>query len=404
MRKIAFVLSLILSFMIPWEGVLRIPGIGNGSKLMGFLLAVFWLATLLVTRQLRRPGPFQMAFFFFVLWNASSVFWSVNPHKSLNQLVTWIQLLALVFIWWDLYTTRTAVLAGLQAYILGSYVAIGSALINYAAGSSFYPHFSRYSPGQTNPDGFGFLMALGIPVAWYLATSQGANRMSSWWKFVNYVYILAALIGIVLSGTRTALIASAFGMAFGLASLTRLQVRTRIAIFVFLTSVIVVLLPYVQTLESFQRFSTIGPELTQGTLHNRTNNWREGLLSFVKHPVLGVGANMYPSVNSWDKAAHNTFLAVLVELGIIGLALFGTVLGIAVSQALKQPKWEAWFWMTVFTVWFLGSSTLTWGPRKSTWLFLSFLVASTALTTIPREEPVSLMDGSERELVVASRA
>jgi O-antigen ligase len=403
MRKIAFVLSLILTFMIPWEGVLRLPGIGTGSKMMGFLLAVFWLATILVTRQMRKPGPFQMAFFFFVLWNASSAFWSVNPHKSLAQLVTWIQLLALVFIWWDLYTTRTAILAGLQAYILGAYVAIGSAIQNYTAGSAFYPHYSRYSPGQTNPDGFGFLLALGIPVAWYLATSQGTNRIGWFWKSVNYVYVVAALIGIVLSGTRTALIASGLGMAFGLASLTRLRVRTRVVIFLFLTSIIIILLPYVQTLASFQRFGTIGTEIAAGTLHDRTNIWREGFLSFAKHPLLGVGANMYPSVNSWDKAAHNTFLAVLVELGLVGFLLFVTIVGTAIAQALRQPKWEARFWMVVTTVWFLGSSTLTWGPRKSTWLFLSLLVASTALT-MPQEESISLVDDSEGELLVPSQA
>ena len=40
-------------------------------------------------------------------------------------------MLLLVFILWDLYTTRSALLAGLQAYILGAYVAVGSAVNNY---------------------------------------------------------------------------------------------------------------------------------------------------------------------------------------------------------------------------------------------------------------------------------
>ena len=140
MRTIALALSLVLNFMIPWEGVIRIAGLGSGVKVMGFVLAVFWLATVLITKRFRKPGPFQIAVTVFVLWHAASVFWSANPNRSLAHVITWIQLLLLVLIWWDLYTTRMAVLAGLQAYILGAYVSLGSAIYNYFSGNVFYDH------------------------------------------------------------------------------------------------------------------------------------------------------------------------------------------------------------------------------------------------------------------------
>jgi O-antigen ligase len=301
-------------------------------------------------------------------------------------------MLLLVFILWDLYTTRSALLAGLQAYILGAYVAVGSAVYNYFTGKVYYTNYQRFSPGETNPDGFGFIMALGIPVAWYLAGSMHKSGAGRFLRFVNYVYIPAALLGIALSGTRTALLASVVGMAFGLASLTRLRLIARIAIFLLLASVILVLLPYVQTLKSFQRLGTTGTELTSGDLNNRTNNWREGLASFEEHPLLGVGTNMYRSVNSLatdnqGKVSHNSYLSVLVELGLIGFIFFSIILGITIAQAWRQPKWQSWFWLTVLAVWGIGAFTLTWEARKSTWLFLSFAVVSAALTD-KREEPV----------------
>jgi hypothetical protein len=40
------------------------------------------------------------------------------------------------------------------------------------------------------------------------------------------------------------------------------------------------------------------------------------------------------------------------------------------------PPWERGFWLTVLLVWTIGSTTLTWGHRTTTWLFLTFLVAS----------------------------
>jgi len=379
MRRIAFALSLVFIFLIPWEGMVRLPW-GTVAKVLGLAVGGFWMTTIIFTGRLRKIHPFHVMVCLFVLWNAVSVFWSANPNRALAHLRTWTQTLVLVFILWDLYTTRAAISAGLQAYILGAYVAIGSAVYNYFTGNVFYTNYQRFSPGETNPDGFGFILALGIPLAWYLAASKSTSRMGPLWKFVNYAYVPAAFLGLALSGTRTALIASLVGMAFGLASLTRLRLWARIVIFLLLTSAVIILLPYVQSLESFQRLGTTTAELTQGDLNNRTNNWREGLDSFVEHPFIGIGSNMYRTVNRLGKVAHNSYLSVLVELGLIGFFLFAIILAIAFAQAWRHPsKWDRGFWLTVLAVWAIGSSTLTWEHRKTTWLFLSFIVASAVL-------------------------
>ena len=385
MRSIALALSLVFIFLVPWEGMVRLP-LGTFARFTGTILGVFWLGTVLVTGRLRKLGPFQVMVCLFVLWNILSVFWSENPNRSFAHSRTWAQMFLLVIILWDLYTTRVSLLAGLQAYILGAYVAVSSAVYNYFTGKVYYTNYQRFSAGETNPDGFGFIMALGIPVAWYLAGSINNYGIGRFLRILNYVYIPAALLGIALSGTRTALIASVVGMAFGLASLTRLRLIARIAIFVLLSSIILFLLPHVQTLKSFQRLSTTGAELTSGDLNNRTNNWSEGLAAFAERPLLGVGSNMYRSINSLGKVGHNSFVSVLVELGLIGFILFSIILGIAFVHAWRQPKWQSWFWLTVLTVWSIGAFTLTWESRKSTWVFLSFAVVSAAITN-KQEEP-----------------
>ncbi len=381
MRGIAFALSLVFIFLVPWEGVVRFP-LGTMARTLGLAVGVFWVGTVILQKRLRKLTPYHVMFFLFVIWNVLSMFWSADPNRSLAHLRTWLQTLVLVFIMWDLYTTKAAVLAGLQAYILGGYVAVGSAVQNYLSGNAYYTNYQRFSPGDTNPDGFGFILALGIPLAWYLGSSNlTTGRMNTLWKFINYGYIPAAFLGLALSGTRTALVASLVGMAFGLISLNRLRIWARIAIFLILGAVLLYLWPQVQTLESFQRLGTTGTELTEGTLNNRTNNWREGLETFVEHPIIGVGTNMYRSVNSLGKVGHNSFISVLVELGLIGFLMFAAILAMVVNEAWRHPsKWDKSFWLTVFAVWTIGSSTLTWEHRKTTWLFMSFIVASAALT------------------------
>ena len=377
MRTVPFLLSLVFIFSIPWEGVIELPSLGTATRLIGIVLAAFWVAAVVITNYFRKPAPFHVAVCLLVLWNGVSVLWSGDPGRTIPHVVTWAQLLVLVFIVWDLYRTRTAVLAGLQAFIMGEYVAIGSAVYNFFSGNVFYSHYQRFSPSdQSNPDGFGIIVVLGLPVAWYLASSPCPFPVSRFWKFVNYAYVPAAFLGLALSGTRTALIAAIPGTAFGVATLARLRPATRLAVFLVLTAAILVLLPRVQSLRSFQRFGTTVTELTAGDLNERTQNWAQGLVAYTKHPVIGVGSNMYRSVNQAGKLAHNSFISVLVELGLIGFALFGLIVTFAVIEAWGQPKWEARFWLTALLVWAIGASSLTYEHRKTTWLLLSLVVAN----------------------------
>lgn len=396
MRTLAFLLSLAFIFVVPWEGVIELASLGTVAKIIGLATGGCWAVAVMITNRFRKPGLFHIMVCLFVLWNGLSLFWSADPGSTVARLGTWVQLLGMVFILWDLYTTRTALLAGLQAFILGEYVAIGFAVSNFLAGNAFYNHYQRFSPAtQSNPDGFGFIVVLGIPVAWYLASSSlGNTRVSSLLKLVNYAYIPAAFFGLALSGTRTALIASLVGLAFGLSSLTRVRLAVRIPIFLFLSAAILFMLPHVQSLRSFQRLGTTYSEITQGDLNNRTNNWLEGLSAVPDHPFIGAGSNTYRSVNSMGKLAHNSFLSVLVELGVVGFVLFAMIMTIAVFSALSQPKWDARFWLTVLAVWCIGASALTYEHRKATWLFLSLTIASAAVTK-QRDDSVSTEDGEE---------
>lgn len=380
MRKLTYLLSLAFIFTIPWEGVIIVPGLGTAAKFIGFLLAASWAISIVMTNRLRKPRLFHIFVALFVLWNAVSVFWSLDPRDTLGHLLRWVQLLLMVFILWEFYTTRGAILAGLQAFILGEYVGVCSAIYNFFNGNPYYSWYQRFTPSsQSNPDGFGFMVVLGIPLAWYLASVNTSTRWNYLLRIINYIYIPVAFLGLSLSGTRTALIASIIATAFGLATLTHLRLAARVTLFLFLASVIILLVPHVQDLRSFQRFSTTYGEITQGDLNNRTNNWRQGLESFLEHPILGVGGDMYRSVNKLGKLAHNSFLSVLVELGLVGFIIFVAILSIAVFSALSQSKWETAFWLTVLAVWAMGASTLTYEYRKATWLFLSLVVANAAL-------------------------
>jgi O-antigen ligase len=390
MRKLVFALSLIMIFTIPWEGATHF-GLGTIATVMGLLLTMFWIVLICTAGEVRKPIPFIAVIGVFVFWIALTPYWSQDPANTLGAALRWIQTFIFVLIVWDLYRTRADVLMGLQAWVLGAYASIGGAMVNYLGSHAFYSHYQRFSPGSTNPDGYGFTVALGIPVACYLVAAPETSRR---FRAVALAYLPVGLFGLALSGTRTASVAAVVGLLYGLALLTRLRLSTRLAVVALLASTMIVVLPIVEPLKSFQRFATTGTEVTQGDLNGRYEEWRQGFAAFAEHPLFGVGADQYRSVNTLDKVAHNSYVSVLVELGLVGFVLFVTILVMVFRYARLQPTWDRRFWLTVLAVWAIGASTLTYEHRKTTWFFLTMCVAAGSLRREPEQPSPEPSDGA----------
>ena len=73
MRKITYLLSLVLIFVIPVEGLLRFPGFGTMAKVAGLVVGMAWVATVLLTQRIRKLGPLQALLILFVAWNGLSI-------------------------------------------------------------------------------------------------------------------------------------------------------------------------------------------------------------------------------------------------------------------------------------------------------------------------------------------
>jgi len=138
---------------------------------------------------------------------------------------------------------------------------------------------------------------------------------------------------------------------------------------------------------SWKRLSTIGSEVSTGTLNNRALIWDAGLVSFRQHPVAGVGGGAFPrSVEpmlgfpkGWLIVAHNTFFSVLVETGVVGFTLFSLFLLSLVLAVRRMQGLKRVVWAVTLLVWGVGASTLSWETRKPTWLIFALILAEARL-------------------------
>mgnify|MGYP001591776595 CR=1 FL=1 len=136
------------------------------------------------------------------------------------------------------------------------------------------------------------------------------------------------------------------------------------------------------------RLATISSELTRGTLHNRTLIWKAGLKVLKSRPVVGVGVGAYPEavrpalgtpgVPGHQYVAHNSFLSVLVEGGLIGFGLYGLLLGTLAVFIWTMRATERALWSVVLAVWVVGVSTLTWEHYKPSWLLMALIMTEWA--------------------------
>jgi len=379
MRTVAYFFSLLLVFTVPWENAITFENWGTLTRAIGVAAAASWLFSAMLSRTVRRPHLFHLLMFLFVLWNATSLLWSYYVDDTIRLIRTYVQLSFMVWILWDLCTTPAALRTVLATYIAGAYVAIGSVTANYLAGQeiSAGPE-GRYSGAGMNANELAIILSLGIPVAWYLATTAQPGIRSRILQLLCYAYVPLCLPAILLTGARTSLFVALPGLLFVVFTSNRLKPLPRLLVFLLLGAGATVLISRIPS-TTFDRLATTGTSIIAADLGGRVKLWLGSLNVISDHPILGVGSGALHTPFILGSQAHNTFISVLTEVGPIGFLLFLSVLAVAFSEAVRQPDWLSRPWFTILVTWLIGASTLTWEYTKQTWLFLGLVIISASL-------------------------
>ena len=377
MRTVTYWLSLIMIFMVPWEGIAALPGFGSASRLLGLAVAASWLFLIIIKGEFRKITAFHVFVFLFFLWNAITIFWSLYPDYSSKRIITYVRMAGLILIIWELYDTQDALRAGMQAFVLGAFSPVVSILYNFLIGNLH--GFNRYSAAGRDTNTTGFILAFAIPLAVYLIASPSTSKVAKLLKLANFAYIPAAAFAIALTGTRFAMIMTLPSIIFIMIALSRLHLIWRILIFVLLSGA-VLYLPSIVPESTIMRLSTADDEIISGDLNGRIGIWKNGLDMWSRQPIIGIGSGAFPRsvlpIYGRIRSMHNSFMSVLVETGLIGFALFISILVIAVYKIRFLPRFETIFWVTILSVRGLGNMVMTWEHTSSTWLLLSLIIGA----------------------------
>lgn len=377
LRKVTLATIWLMVFAIPWENMIVFPMIGSLSRITGVLALGIGILALISLNAEIRLHRFHALLLLFIIWGSLTFYWSVDQSMSMSRLATYAQLLLMTWLVYQWADDCEAVLSLLVAYVLGCYVSVISIVMNFIEGTMV--EIERYSAIGFNPNDLSIILVMGIPMAWYLSLKRKGGRLN--WLFAIYPFL--SIFCIALTGSRNGLIAGSLAFAYVLWTSTALTLRYRFVLYISgLVTVIVgiVLLPP----ETWQRWATIGTELSEGTLNERLTIWTAGFKAFLENPMVGNGIGAFKTAVTpflgTDKSAHNVYLAILVEMGLIGIIIFLAILASAFISALRMPRHEKLFWVTLLSVCAVSAMSLNWEWRKQTWLYLVFVAAhATAL-------------------------
>jgi O-antigen ligase len=385
MTKIAYACLWFFTFVIPWENIVLIPGLGSGPKgvgtlgrLVGLVAAPVCLAAIFARGRIRPLALFHVFAACFVIWVGLTVVWSMDPDATKATFATSVQVAALPWLIWELASTPIQRRNLLQAYVLGTYVAAIATILNYQAGvASSKSLGDRFAAEGFNPNELGFLLGLGLPIAWHLGVTH-RNAIVRW---INRLYIPVGLVAILLTGSRSSMIGAALALTLIPLTLGRLSLSMKAGVLTVIVATMAAAVLYVPEM-TWARLGTTATEIESGTLSERTTIWKAGLELFPRHPVGGVGAGAFadavePFLGN-DKSAHNTFISLLIEQGVVGLVLFCLMLLSLTFHARSVAPEERRFVQVLLLTLLVGLLPRGYEFKKVTWLMFGFLLAPSA--------------------------
>lgn len=369
MTAVAYAALWIFIFSVPWENIIIIPGVGTIGRLMGMVALGFAVLTAVIQARVRTPQPFHVAAALFVVWAGIGVFRTADEGRAIGKFGTYLQLLLVLWMIWELAPSFKRQRGLFLAYVLGSYVAAVNTVMVFRAGLGTTNR--RFAAENFDPNDLGMTLALGIPMSWYL----GMTFQQPLVRWLCRLYMPLALVAIGLTGSRGALIASIIALLIVPLSMTQLS-PGRIAggiLLVFISgAAAVTFIPDT----SWKRFATTRQEVVGGNLNSRLVVWKMGLRAFSHRPLMGYGTSGF----NWAvrSQSHNSYLAVLVEQGIIGFAMYAAMFIAVFIKIMRMPKMERRFALVLMATLGVAMLPLGWDDRKPVWVILALLTALAA--------------------------
>lgn len=260
--------------------------------------------------------------------------------------------IALFFVLATQLRTRSQIQWAINGFLAGALLIGGTAILQLAGGGGKIGFLTetgqlvyRVSGGLGHPNQLGGFLVVLVPLAIASALAARTSRIFA------LTVAATAVMGIYASYSRGAL------LALAVAGIVFLRARTLVLAIPLVLLAAVTLAP--DTLhERFETATSSGSELA-----SRDDIWDTAVAIWEVDPIVGHGLGSFPSAYAESRApgkdflpntlflppphAHNVYLHLLAEQGLVGLLVFLAVVAAALGHAVRLRRsarpWISWY-------------------------------------------------------------
>ena len=319
-------------------------------------------------------------FTIFLFWSITTVLWSNYPFVSFKRFILYLTTIT-VPLSVLLNTKNSSELLKYFYYILGAYVLISILTIYTVPGALDRFGILRGIAPHKNTLGQISLISLVIFTLYFFKTDSLKTKLFS------LMYITISIVLLIGSKSSTALFV--LFTILGIAAITQIAkifqsigLRRTFSIFIIFSLVFLFLTILIVTPDRIE--ALVGGTGKDLTLTGRVDLWGDIWAEAQQHIVQGTGFRGYWVINSsrleeiykkypWiPQQAHNGYIDIINELGVIGAILFILLLINYFANIKKSAFDHPWVWLIIVTIMFNIAESTILSPRSSTGVMFIF--------------------------------
>jgi putative inorganic carbon (HCO3(-)) transporter len=344
---LGFVLFTVASFL----DLLSASGSFSGTKVIGLVLFVSWLARVATRREAGfgefvSENPMLTASLLAMLsWAALSFAWASSPGTAVGGAGRYALDMMLVPIAFSAIRTREHAVWVVAAFVIGAVISGAYGLVSSSPTSGMDVGRLTGTLGESNAE--GTVLAAAIPL---LISLVGVIRNSARLKLLGLVGVVLLFAGLVDTLSREGLVSLGAVMVGAVVFGGRWRRKAAVLLVIGVT----VTVGYYAVIAP----ATARQRVTMTDTSGRTTLWTVAWRVIKAHPVLGVGNDNFILVEdryinqpgaiqalyvvNTPKEAHNTFLEAAADLGIPGLVTLLAVLWFSLYAVVRAARIFEW--------------------------------------------------------------
>ncbi len=337
-------------------------------------------------------------------WMYATTFWSINSYLANERMNTMWLLFILFFLTYNLFYEKEDA----HAYLLkGLYIA-GIALIIYSIKtygiSEVIDMMSaeggvRLGSEINQENSFGMMNAITIIIAFYYLLYKKS------YKLLHVIVIAGAFLFAMSSGSRKALLMMCLGVLFLIYKrygIKKLYKVIAVGVVVVLLFMMVIKLPMFDLIRG--RMESTFDSLNGESMGDSSQRLRSRMIAtgwelFKDRMLIGYGANNFCILSGYGTYAHNNFIEILVDFGLVGFILYYLIYLIAVKKLWESKQNESKVLLIILLIRLMMEMAMVTYYSKQQWVILAFaMIHANTLKSPAKEnlqEEVALESGEE---------